>query len=74
MALRDVLEGFDDLRDAGLRLPDADPALEYGELGCRFLHRGVEEGQLEADLIDLRAVRAEMLFGEGQGLDVFAPG
>ena len=48
--------------------------LEDGEFGLRFLHRGVEQRQLEADLVDLDAVRPEVLLRESQRLDVFPPG
>ena len=74
MAFRDVLEGFDDLRDAGLSLSDPDAAFEHGELGLGLLHRRVEHRQLQADRIDLRAVRAEVFFSEGEGLDVLGAG
>ena len=44
VALGEVLERVDDLRDASLRLPDADAALEHGQLGGGFLRLRVEQG------------------------------
>ena len=74
MAFRDVIECVDDLRDTGLRFADAHATFEHGEFRLWFLYRTVEQRELEADLIDLLAIGTEVLFREGQGLDVFAAG
>ena len=55
-------------------IPEEAVSFEDGEFRLRFLDRGVEERQFETDLIDLLAIGTEVLFGEGQGLNVFAPG
>ena len=68
VAFRQVLQRVDDLRDARFGLPDPDASLEHGQLGAGFLGRGVEQSQFQADRVDLGAVGAEVLLGEGEGL------